>query len=75
MRAGTVIPPKIPSSSSSESQFSRMLAPGLSVGLPPRSLTAPQMAVCAAAHVGHCWAILREVACPTAAAPRAAAAL
>ena len=32
MRAGTVIPPKIPSSSS-ESQFSRMLAPGLAVGL------------------------------------------
>jgi hypothetical protein len=61
MRAGTVIPPKIPSSSSSESQFSRMLAPGLAVGLSHRGrLTAPQMAVCAAAHVGHCWAVLRE---------------
>ena len=75
MRAGTVIPPKIPSSSSSESQFSRMLAPGLAVGLSTGQADCPADGRLRRRARRTLLGRPPRGRCPTAAAPRAAAAL
>jgi hypothetical protein len=78
MRAGTVIPPKIPSSSSSsssESQFSQMLAPGLAVGLSTGQADCPAGGRLRRRARRTLLGRPPRGRCPTAAAPRAAAAL